>query len=178
MRCGRYRLLLRPVLRLGTRAPFLRASERPMAIACLRLFTFFPLRPLLSVPFLRLRIALSTVFDAPREYLRAMQSLLVLCRHLKESDTNRKRTRKSEVPRASWPRCRDRSRDDDGCTTRRAAHRSFGDSCLAHRADDFYRRRTMRRWRAFTRTFQRGVPAHRRAHESSSGIHDVGRSDG
>src|SRR6266545_1541962 len=156
MRCGRYRLLLRPVLRLGTRAPFLRASERPMAIACLRLFTFFPLRPLLSVPFLRLRIALSTVFDAPREYLRAMQSLLVLCRHLKESDTNRKRTRKSEVPRASWPRCRDRSRDDDGCTTRRSA----------------------RRWRAFTRTFQRGVPAHRRAHESSSSIHDVGRSDG
>jgi len=66
----RYRLDLRF---FGTRAPFLRASDRPIAIACLRLFTLRPLRPLLSVPRLRLRIALATVLDAPREYLRAMQ---------------------------------------------------------------------------------------------------------
>src|ERR1043165_5181739 len=46
-----------------------------MAIACLRLFTFFPLRPLFSVPRLRLRIAPSTFFDAPLEYLRAIPLL-------------------------------------------------------------------------------------------------------
>jgi hypothetical protein len=43
-----------------------------MAIACLRLLTFLPLRPLLSVPRLRLRIARSTSFEALREYRRAM----------------------------------------------------------------------------------------------------------
>jgi hypothetical protein len=43
-----------------------------MAMACLRLFTFLPLLPLLSVPRLRLRIARSTSFEAPREYRRAM----------------------------------------------------------------------------------------------------------
>src|SRR5438477_7188520 len=42
----------------GTLAPFLRASERPMAIACLRLVTFFlDLAPLLSLPLLSLCIA-------------------------------------------------------------------------------------------------------------------------
>ena len=45
-----------------------------MAIACFLLFTFLPLRPLLSVPFLRLRIARFTSFDAPFEYLRAMRN--------------------------------------------------------------------------------------------------------
>jgi hypothetical protein len=35
-----------------------------MAIACFLLVTFFPLRPLRSVPSLRLRIADSTSFDA------------------------------------------------------------------------------------------------------------------
>src|SRR4029077_9939011 len=43
-----------------------------MAIACLRLVTFFPLRPLLSFPRLRLRITRSTSFEALREYFRAM----------------------------------------------------------------------------------------------------------
>lgn len=33
---------------LGTFAPFFRASDSPIAIACLRLFTVFPLRPLFS----------------------------------------------------------------------------------------------------------------------------------
>jgi len=42
----------------GTLAPDLRASERPIAIACLRLVTFFPDRPLFNVPFLRSCIAL------------------------------------------------------------------------------------------------------------------------
>ncbi len=43
----------------GTLAPFSRASLSPIAIACSRLFTFRPLRPLFSVPFLRRRIALA-----------------------------------------------------------------------------------------------------------------------
>jgi hypothetical protein len=55
----------------GTLAPFARASERPIAIACLRLFTFRPL-PLLSVPFLRRRIVLATLFDAAFPYLRVL----------------------------------------------------------------------------------------------------------
>src|SRR5207237_597021 len=75
--------LLRPPRLRGTLAPFFRASERPMAIACLRLFTVLPLLPDLSVPFLRRRIALSTRFDAalpyflrPEDFLAAIPSLL------------------------------------------------------------------------------------------------------
>lgn len=34
----------------GTFAPSRRASDRPIAIACLRLVTFFPLRPLFNLP--------------------------------------------------------------------------------------------------------------------------------
>jgi len=64
----RFRLCERelPPRRRGTFAPLARASDRPIAIACLRLFTFppFPPGPLRSVPFFRRRIALSTRFDA------------------------------------------------------------------------------------------------------------------
>lgn len=49
----------------GTLAPFFRASDSPIATACLRLLTFRPL-PLFSVPRLRLRIALPTDFEAFR----------------------------------------------------------------------------------------------------------------
>jgi len=59
----------------GTLPPSRRASDNPMAMACLRLFTFFPLRPLFSVPRLRLSIARLTFFDAPFEYLRAIPLL-------------------------------------------------------------------------------------------------------
>jgi hypothetical protein len=45
-----------------------------MAIACLRLLTFLPLLPLLSVPRLRLRMVRSTSLEALREYRRAMTS--------------------------------------------------------------------------------------------------------
>jgi hypothetical protein len=56
----------------GTFFPSRRASDRPMAIACLRLVTFLPLRPLFSFPVLRSCIARSTFLLAPCEYLRAM----------------------------------------------------------------------------------------------------------
>ena len=56
----------------GTLAPFFRASERPIAIACFRLFTVppFPPRPDFSVPRFLRRIALATVLFAARPYLR------------------------------------------------------------------------------------------------------------
>src|SRR5882762_1486949 len=45
---------------LGTFPPSLLASDKPIAIACLRLVTFFPDRPLLSSPCFRSCIALCT----------------------------------------------------------------------------------------------------------------------
>jgi hypothetical protein len=48
-------------VRPGTFAPLRRASLKPMAIACLRLFTVRP-ELLFSVPRLRRRIAQATVF--------------------------------------------------------------------------------------------------------------------
>jgi hypothetical protein len=62
--------------RFGTFLPFLRASESPIAIACLRLLTLPPRPPLprLSVPCLRFRIARRTSLDAPREYRLAMMN--------------------------------------------------------------------------------------------------------
>jgi hypothetical protein len=64
----------------GTFAPFLRASERPIAIACLRLFTVppFPPRPDFSVPFFFRRIALATVLPAAFPYRRPLLFLEVL----------------------------------------------------------------------------------------------------
>ena len=56
----------------GTFLPSALASERPIAIACLRLFTFRPERPLFNVPALRFFIARSTSAEAFLEYLRAM----------------------------------------------------------------------------------------------------------
>ena len=56
----------------GTFAPAARASERPIAIACLRLLTFLPDRPLFRVPALRFFIARPTLADAFFEYFRAM----------------------------------------------------------------------------------------------------------
>ena len=53
--------------RAGTFAPFLRASLKPIAMACFRLLTRRP-DPLFSVPFFRRRIADFTCFDADRPY--------------------------------------------------------------------------------------------------------------
>ena len=56
----------------GTFCPAARASDRPIAIACSRLFTFRPERPLVKVPRLRSRIARATLDVAFFEYFRAM----------------------------------------------------------------------------------------------------------
>ncbi|HUB18655.1 MAG TPA: hypothetical protein VL990_08470 [Acidobacteriaceae bacterium] len=53
----------------GTLAPAFRASDNPIAIACLRLVTFLPLRPLFNVPIFFSRIARATFFAAPAPYL-------------------------------------------------------------------------------------------------------------
>ena len=50
---------------LGTFFPLRRASDSPIAIACLRLVTFLPELPERSVPFFRLRIAPATFLPAP-----------------------------------------------------------------------------------------------------------------
>ena len=54
----------------GTFFPARRASESPIAIACLRLFTFFPLRPILRRPRLNSCISRSTFLPALGLYLR------------------------------------------------------------------------------------------------------------
>jgi len=58
----------------GTFAPSRRASERPIAIACLRLFTSLPERPLFSVPCLRSCIAGLTFCPAFLPYLAMCSS--------------------------------------------------------------------------------------------------------
>src|SRR5688572_969705 len=66
---------LREDLRLrGTFAPARRASDRPMAIACLRLVTFLPERPLLRVPRLRSRITWRTLRWAFLPYFLAIRT--------------------------------------------------------------------------------------------------------
>src|SRR5262249_3288248 len=59
----------------GTFLPFLRAFDRPMAMACLRLFTLpaRPPLPLPAVPRLYRRISRSPSRPAPREYLRFLR---------------------------------------------------------------------------------------------------------
>jgi hypothetical protein len=58
---------------VGTFLPFLRASESPIAIACLRLLTVppFPPLPLFNWPRLNLCISRSTSSEALREYFLA-----------------------------------------------------------------------------------------------------------
>lgn len=60
-------LLEAPFL-VGTFSPFSRASERPIATACLREVTFLPV-PLFSSPCFISCIAFSTFCPAPLEYL-------------------------------------------------------------------------------------------------------------
>src|ERR1700736_3820753 len=60
----------------GTFLPSFRASERPIAIACLRLVTFLPLPPLFRVPRLRSCMAFFTFSPDALEYLRGMNVFL------------------------------------------------------------------------------------------------------
>lgn len=53
----------------GTFAPDRRASDNPIAIACFRLLTVLPERPLFSVPLFRSCIAFLTFWDAFLPYL-------------------------------------------------------------------------------------------------------------
>src|SRR5678815_694081 len=61
-------LFLPEVLAFGTLAPACLASDKPIAIACLRLVTFFPLRPLFNVPCFLSCMAFSTFSPAFFEY--------------------------------------------------------------------------------------------------------------
>ena len=56
----------------GTFSPDFLASDKPIAIACLREVTVLPLRPLFNCPCFSSRIALSTFLPAPFEYLAIM----------------------------------------------------------------------------------------------------------
>jgi hypothetical protein len=60
--------------RFGTLPPARRAWDRPIAIACFRLVTFLPERPLRSFPRFRSRIAFSTFLDASFPYLAMIRS--------------------------------------------------------------------------------------------------------
>ena len=62
---------------VGTFLPFLRALDKPMAIACLRLLTLPPLPPLplLAVPRLYRCISRLTSLPAPREYFRLLLAI-------------------------------------------------------------------------------------------------------
>jgi hypothetical protein len=60
----------------GTFPPAFRASDKPIAIACLRLFTVLPERPLFNVPRLRSRIAFSTLLEAFAPYFAMAKSPL------------------------------------------------------------------------------------------------------
>jgi hypothetical protein len=62
----------------GTFLPSALASESPIAIACFRLVTFLPERPLFNVPALRFFITRSTSADAFLEYFRAFRAMIVL----------------------------------------------------------------------------------------------------
>src|SRR5262249_2020836 len=64
----------------GTFAPVFRASESPIAMACLRLFTFPPLPPFPErrVPLFLRRMALSTLLPAAFPYSRDLPELFFL----------------------------------------------------------------------------------------------------
>jgi hypothetical protein len=70
----------------GTLPPVFRASDRPIAIACLRLVTFLPECPLRNVPCLRSCIAFFTLLCAVPPYL-AITCLLCRCSRGRSCDT-------------------------------------------------------------------------------------------
>jgi hypothetical protein len=81
----------------GTLAPSRRASDKPIAIACLRLVTFCPEPPLRSEPDLRSRIVFST-FDCAFSPYFAMSSSVIV--GPADARFARRRRRAGCVPRA------------------------------------------------------------------------------
>jgi hypothetical protein len=78
----------------GTFSPFPRASESPMAMACLRLVTFLPDLPLFRVPLFFLCIVFSTLLDAPLPYFAMLISFPInhVCAdHYSEKESLEKR---------------------------------------------------------------------------------------
>jgi hypothetical protein len=65
-----------PAFFFGTRAPARRASDKPIAIACLRLVTFLPEPPLRRVPRFFSFITFATLRPADLLYLRGMGACL------------------------------------------------------------------------------------------------------
>jgi hypothetical protein len=57
---------------LGTFLPARRATDKLIAMACFRLLTLLPERPLFKVPRLRSRIAFATFLDAASLYFLAL----------------------------------------------------------------------------------------------------------
>src|SRR5207237_1888297 len=86
----------------GTFAPALRACDRPIAIACLRLLTFLPERPLLSVPRLRSFIAILTFRPAFLPYFAMTASPSTHDYHLRSDGCERQNR--------EWPRRAQRRR--------------------------------------------------------------------
>src|SRR5262249_28089930 len=64
----------------GTLPPARRASDKPIAMACLRLVTFFPDFSLRRFPSLRSFLALWTFFSAFAPYLAIRRLLLIVIR--------------------------------------------------------------------------------------------------
>jgi hypothetical protein len=62
----------------GTFLPSALASDSPIAMACLRLVTLRPERPLFKVPASRFFITRSTSADALLEYFRAFRAMMLL----------------------------------------------------------------------------------------------------
>jgi hypothetical protein len=79
----------------GTFLPFFRALERPIAIACLRLFTLPPLppRPLLALPFLYRCISLLTSVPALFEYRLFFVFRAIHLSCIRDKDERRDRSR-------------------------------------------------------------------------------------
>src|SRR5579884_283316 len=89
--------------RAGTLPPFLRALDRPMAIACLRLVTFLPDLPLLSFPSFFSCIAFLTSFCAFGPYF-AMMVLLSLAGNQRWDGNRLPDVAANAVPGARRPR--------------------------------------------------------------------------
>jgi hypothetical protein len=86
----------------GTFAPFFRASESPIAIACLGFVTFLPLRPDFNLPCFISRISVSTDLEALGLYFRdAFFVALFLAVAMRRSSQHWEAEEREEVARSS-----------------------------------------------------------------------------